>query len=384
MKTPLAWLNLVHNMVRTGVAVAGVSFAVVLLFMQLGFLGAVQSTATLIYDALDFDIAIRSKEYLHLTDTRSFSRSRLYQAASVPGVAEANPFYVEMQFWRNPYNGRRRAILVMGMEPTHQVFKLPEIRQQSDALVRPEFLLVDRKSRREFGPKNGRKFSDEDNGVKTKLGAQQVRIVGNFELGAGLSADGAVLIGDQGFARLVPGRTAEVVNLGLVKLKGNAQADVVVAHLNRILPDDVEVLSRDDMIDYELNRWIYETQIGIIFQLGVMLSLVIGSAIVYQVLSTDVSNHISEYATLKAMGYSDRSLSGVVIQQALLLGLFGFVPGLLFSLLLYAVTSYLAGILIGMTWLRVGVVFGLSVAMCIVSALAAARKLRRVEPADLF
>ncbi len=384
MKTPLAWMNLVHNKVRTSVAVAGVAFAVVLLFMQLGFLGAVQSTATLIYDALEFDILIRSKDYLHLADPRTFPKRRLYQAESLPGVTQASPFYVEWNHWRNPQNGQRRAILVMGIDPRKQVFKLPEVQQQADKLVIPDFLLVDRKSRREFGPANRERFSDQDIGVQTQLGAAIIRVVGHFELGAGMAADGTVLISDRGFARLVPGRTADTVNLGLIDVADDASADEVAARLRDVLPRDVEVLTRQQVNDFELNRWVYETQIGVIFQLGVILSLIIGSAIVYQVLSSDVNNHIREYATLKAMGYGNRYLSNVVIQQAVLLAVMGFVPGMLFSLVLYAVTSYLASLPIAMTLVRLAAVFGLSLLMCVVSALAATRKLRRLDPAELF
>src|SRR4029078_11475092 len=102
MKTPLAWQNLVYNKVRTAVALAGVGFAVILIFMQLGFLGAVRKTATQIYDPLDFDLMLRSPAYLHLTEPRSFPRDRLLQAASLPEVAKARTFYLGLSEWQAP------------------------------------------------------------------------------------------------------------------------------------------------------------------------------------------------------------------------------------------------------------------------------------------
>src|SRR5687768_16319706 len=102
MKTPLAWKNLVHNKVRTSVTLDGVSFAVILIFMQLGFLGAVRKTATQIYDALDFDLMLRSPSYLHLTEPRSFPRERVYQAASLAEIAKARPFYLGLSEWQAP------------------------------------------------------------------------------------------------------------------------------------------------------------------------------------------------------------------------------------------------------------------------------------------
>ena len=102
MKTPLAWKNLSHNKVRTCVGVAGVGFAVILIFMQMGFKGGVASTATQIYDALDFDLMLRSPAYLHLTEPRSFSRTRVFQAASLAEVKHARPFYLGLSEWQAP------------------------------------------------------------------------------------------------------------------------------------------------------------------------------------------------------------------------------------------------------------------------------------------
>lgn len=384
MKTPLAWSNLNHNQFRTAVALSGVAFAVVLIFMQLGFLGAVQSTATLIYDALDFDLAIRSKEYLHLSDPRNFPRRRLYQAESHAGVKQASPFYIELSQWRNPISGNSRGILAMGVKPGDPVFKTGEMDEKSSLLVDPEFLLIDRKSRREFGPADGKTFGNRDKGVETEVAARQVRIVGHFALGAGLAADGAVLFSDRGFVRVVPGRTLENVSLGLVKLEEGADPQTVARELAELLPEDVDVLTRDQVVAFELDRWVNETSVGVIFQLGVLVAFLVGIAIVYQVLSSDVANHLAEYATLKAMGYRDSYLAGVVLQQAVALAVLGFVPGLVFSLLLYAVTSYFANIPIEMNLLRAVVVLGLAILMCVLSGLGALRKVQSVDPADLF
>ena len=81
-------------------AVAGVTFAVVLIFMQLGFLEAVRTSATIIYNVLDFDICVRSTDYLYLSDSRSFVRDRLYQAESVAGVEKVMPFNLGLFMWR--------------------------------------------------------------------------------------------------------------------------------------------------------------------------------------------------------------------------------------------------------------------------------------------
>jgi putative ABC transport system permease protein len=393
MRTQLPWHNLVHNKVRTAVAVAGVAFAVVLIFMQLGFRGAVETTVTQIYDALDFDLLIRSRGYLRLSYPRTFPRDRLYQAASVPGVQNVAPLYIEVNAWRRPtppYS--KRGILTMGIQPENCAFSLPEIERKSHLLTNQEYALIDRKSRRDFGPRNGKRFSDADIGQEAEVADRRVRIVDHFELGTGLAADGAILLNVEGFCRLLPGRTPDEVSLGLVTVDHGVDPQTVAARLEEALNtivagepvSDVDVLTRSEVIQYELRRWIRETAIGVIFQTGVVVALLVGAAIVYQVLSSDVANHLPEYATLKAMGYTNRYLCGVVLKQAVMLALFGFVPGLIFAEVLYRWTSYWSNIPIMMDGERIVWVLGLTVVMCTVSGLAASRKMNSVDPAELF
>ncbi len=396
INTPLAWLNLLHSKLRTLVALMGVSFAVVLMFLQLGFLGAVEKTATMIYDELKFDVLIRSAEYLHFADARTFPAQRLKQIESDPGVLEVVPFYVEVNEWRRPLQKRKpksndeesvpegysRGILLMGVRAGDNVFRVPEIQSQMPKLTRPDFLLIDRKSRREFGPQNGLKFSDEDLEIETEIGGNTVRIVGHFALGTGLAADGAVVLSDRGFSRIYQHRDIDDLNMGLVRT--DADPNDLVESLRKVLPSDVEVLTRAEVLRRERDRWVAETSVGLIFQMGVVVSLLVGIAIVYQVLATDVANHMAEYATLKAMGYRNSFLSGIVLRQALALSIVGFFPGWAVAAILYQVTAYMANLPISMTLARSGAVLLLTIIMCTISGLAALRKLQSAEPANLF
>lgn len=384
MRIPLAWLNLVHSKVRTALAVAGVAFAVVLIFMQLGFLGSAEQSATLVFESLDFDVLIRSRHYLHLIASRTFPRGRLDQAESTPGVERATPIYLVSDFWRNPHDGSKRAMLIIGVNPTDPIFSAPEIQRKLALLTVPEFVLVDQKSRREFGPQDKRRFGDADIGAETELAQKQVRIVGHFMLGMGFVADGDVITSIEGFQRFRPRQAPQEVSLGLVKVQPSADPETVAAELRTVLPEDVEVLTRSDVLGREVRHWVWETSIGLIFQLGVVVALVVGTAIVYQVLSSDVTNHLPEYATLKAMGYSGNYLASVVLQQAVVLAVLGFVPGFVVSAALYALTRATARIPIDMTLSRVLFVLGLTIVMCTISGLGALRKVRSADPADLF
>ncbi len=384
MPTPLARRNLLHNKMRTTVAAAGVAFAVVLIFMQLGFLGAVADTAVLIYNALRFDICIRSREYLHLSDARTFPVGRLNQAATVQGVAGTTPFYISLNQWRIPRMGEQRGILVMGVDPADPALTTPSILENLPRLSTPDRLLIDTRTRHEFGPIEGRKFSASDIGQRTEIADRAVTIAGTFTLGTGLAANGAVVLTSRGYSRVTPGQPLDRLNLGLIHLAPGADVEEVAARLRSALPPDVAVLTRQEALDWEYDRWIWKTSFGLIFQLGAAVALIVGTAIVYQVLSSDIANLIGEYATLKAMGYRNRFLIGVVLQQAVYLAILGYVPGLILSELLYRTTSFLAGVTIRMTVFNITLVLVLALTMCIFSGLAAVRTVLAADPADLY
>ena len=386
MKTQLALQNLAQNKARTCVATAGVTFAVVLIFMQLGFLGATRRTATLIYDGLDFDIVLRSPSYVHLTDARTLPRERLLQAAAIPEVEHTRPFYLSINDWQHPETGHWRGIIVMGTQPDDPVFTDEEIRRQVRGLREPRFLLMDRKSKKGFGPKNGEKFGDEDLGVVTTLGREPVEIVGHFKLGAGFAADGAVLLSDQGFSRVSYFQNIDQMTLGLITLRDDADPEVAKEKLQLAFQGlgDVTVETRAELYTNEEHHWVYETKVGTVFWSGVLVALLVGIMIVYQVLSADVTRMIGEYATLKAMGYRDGYLSKVILQQAVALAILGFAVGLGCAWLLYVYVAVNASIPMQMTRFTVVSVFVMSIFMCAMSGLAAVRKVWSADPADLF
>jgi putative ABC transport system permease protein len=387
MSTPLAWKNLIHNKVRTGAAVAGVMFAVVLVFLQLGFLGATTQTASRIYDVLDFDVLIRSQRTRRLAQTQPFPRSRLDLVRSVAGVRTVYAFSTGFRRWRIPCGssaGFGRPILVMAVKPGDAVFASAEMQSKAALLTDPMFALIDRRSRSDFGPANDRSFGNEDIGSESEVGYDRVRLVGHYTLGASFDADGSLVMSDEGFIRVSPGWSAEMVGLGLVRLERGADPAAVAAQLGAVLPADVEALSRAEVITRERQMWLWDMSIGIIFLMGVAVAMVVGVVVVYQILASDVLAHLPEYATLKAMGYHDRFLSHVVLFQAVLLALAGFVPGLLAAEGLYWFTAYITNIPMDMTLVRIAAVLALSVGMCSISGLAALWKLRGADPADLY
>lgn len=376
MKTPLAWLNLRHDVARTLVAIAGVAFAVILILMQLGFYTSVVRTATRVYDRLDFDIMLTSPDYLYLARSGTLPRTRLFQAASLPEVAATSPLYLGLNIWLNKATGLQRGILIMGINPADRVFNIPEVLETQSQLTQPDTVEMDRMSRPEFGQIYP--------GLATEVGGRRIRVIGLFTLGTGFSADGAILGSDLTFAHLMPGRTLETISLGLIRLRQGANADHTAQRLRALLPADVQVFTRAEIYRQDRRYWVASTSVGIIFGLGVLVALIVGIGIVYQVLSSDIDKRIAEYATLKAMGYGSRYLAGVVLAQALLLAVGGFIPGLGVSWALYELTASEAHIPMQMTVPLAGGVLVLSVVMCAVSGMLSLRKVVAADPAELF
>ncbi len=405
MKTPLAWHNLVHHRMRTATALAGVAFAVILIFMQLGFKEAVRKTATQIYDALEFDLLLRSSAYIHLTDARAFPRDRLYQTASVSGVTSARPFYLGLSDWQKPaivpltpgqWDGQWRGIITMATDPTDPAFCSAALCEKARLLTDPRYILIDSKSKPEYGPANGKVFGDDDIHVQTMLGPSPIQIVDHFELGTGLAANGACLTSPEGYTQACPWQPIDQVTFGLIQVDQSVSVAMVQSAMQSLLASSaapmedgnhdsgIEVLTRGEVNLQEEQRWVEETPLGKIFNLGVWVALFVGVAIVYQVLSSDISNMIGEYATLKAMGYSNVYLTSVVLGQSLLLAVVGFVPSVLVSWILYRLVHSTSGMPMEMTWKIFLTVFLLSVVMCTLSGMAALRKLFQADPADLF
>jgi putative ABC transport system permease protein len=376
MKTPFAVLNLLHQKVRTCVAVLGVGFAIVLVFMQLGFLGAVEATATSLYTWLDFDLLLASSEFREVNRPGTFPLTRLQQAGALDGVEHAVPLYLGFNLWRNPDSRRRRLIMVLGFRPSDHAFRLPEIEQLLPQLQMADNVLIDRRSRPEFGRKEA--------GVSTEIGTHKVQVVGQFTLGGGFAADGMIIGSDQTFARICDGLPLDRASLGLIRLRPGVSQEEAAANLKRLLPVDVRVWTRAAIEARERNYWLRNTSLGMIFMLGVFVALLVGAVFLYQVIASDIACHLAEYATLKAIGYGSGYLSRIILVQALLLSVLSYIPGFLIALALYDVTRRQAAIPIDMTLARAALVLVLASTMCFLSGLFALNKVKAADPADLF
>ena len=389
MKINLALLNILHDQRKTALSVAGIGIAILLIFMQLGFRGAIENTATNIYSKLDFDILLRSSDYLHFIDCGKIQRQTIDQAAVLEAVESVNTLNVSVTNWRNPDTGTTRGMMVLGLEPSNSPFLDRQVDKQFSLLKNDSAVLIDQQSHREFGPANGAKFSKLDIGRTSELGGKQVQITELFSMGAGLAANGAAILSQQGFERVTPGFPDGRVSYGLIKLNPDQSPDQVADQIRACLKvskteTSIQVVTREEAIQQELDRWLGETPIGFIFTLGVLIAFVVGAAIVYMVLGNDVANRLHEYATLRAMGYSNFYMGLTVLKQAGYLAVFSYVPAMLLAIALYWLTSSLANLTMEMNRDRAFFVLLMTLGMCGFSGVLAMKKLWKAEPAELF
>ncbi|NEO85632.1 MAG: FtsX-like permease family protein [Spirulina sp. SIO3F2] len=381
-RTPLGWLQLSHEKGRLTVALAGIAFADILIFMQLGFQASLYDSNTQIRKTLATDVVLVSPKAKNTQNLSTFARRRLYQTLDVPGVATATPLYSNTVNWKNPQTRQDASIQVMGFDPDLPAFNLPELNAQLDQVKLPDVVLFDRRSRGSYDETIA--ALDSGQTITTEAEGRTLEVRGAFSLGASFGTDGILMTSDQNFLRLFPRRGAGSVSLGLINLEPGADPDGVVAALRQTLPEDVEVFTIADFIAEEERYWQTESPIGFIFTLGAMMAFVVGVVIVYQVLSTDVNAHLKEYATFKAMGYHQRYLLGIIFEEAIILAVLGFIPGVTLPIGLYHLAAQATSLPIRMTIHRAAVVLGMTLVMCLMSGAIATRKLQAADPADMF
>ncbi|MBD2717523.1 MULTISPECIES: ABC transporter permease DevC [unclassified Synechococcus] len=381
-RIPLAWLLLTRQPMRLAVALAGITFAGILMFMQLGFRDALFDSSVTVHKLFDTDLVLlspRSKSSISMT---GFPERRLVQAKADPDVTGITPVHWNLLLWRNPQTKGTRSILALGFEPGDPLFLDPAVTAMAPRLTQKGRVLFDDLSRDEFGPVA--KWFREGRTVESEVAGKRLRVAGLFSSGPSFGADGNLLTSRETLLSLVPNNPPGSIELGLIRLRPGADPAQVVDRLRRLLPEDVTVLTKQGFLDLEMDYWRTSTAIGFIFTLGAAMGFVVGCVIVYQILYSDVSDHLPEYATLMAMGYSLLTLLGVVAREGLLLAIFGYVPAYLAGQVLYAAIHAATKLPVAMAGDRSMTVFLMILVMCMGSAAMAMRKLGDADPADIF
>jgi putative ABC transport system permease protein len=381
-RLPIGWLQLTHNRTRLVAAMAGVAFANILVFVQLGMLGALQGTVGATYSLMQAEILISSSDANTLTDGSPLTRRVMFQVLAEPGVAAAAPLYLGQMDWTRP-DGSKATLTVYGLPPEAESFAGPTLGSGFRQLAVADRVLLDLRTRG-VDPESLADVS-LDHPLRFEANGVALTAVDTFELGGGFSADGAMITSDQTFLRLFGQRLAGTPTHILIRVAEGQEPAFVATGLREALGNaPVLVRTLEEAASADLAYQTTQRPVGVIFGMGVLIGMLVGLVIVYQVLATDVADHLREYATFKAMGYPHRFFLSLVFEEALILAVLGFLPGVMLSLGIYATIAAKTGLPVDMTALRAAAVFAGTILACGFSGAIATQRLRSADPAELF
>jgi putative ABC transport system permease protein len=382
-RLPVGWLQLSHNPGRLLAAISGVAFANVLVFVQLGLAGSLEETVVRPYHLFDNDLVLVSAvDSDGLDDGSNLPRARLYQALSHPQVDDGAPLYVGRVSWLTE-GGDTSALALYAIAPHHRDFFRQDLAPKLEPLSMLDTALTDRDTR--FIDMSPFENASPESPVPFEIKGRRIQSVGTFSLGGGFGGDGGLLVSEQTFFRLLPNRSSAAPSHLLLRVAPGADREAVTAGVAALLgPDKAKVAPIEQAMATAAKVQLQDRPTGIIFTFGVVIGVVVGIVIAYQVLATDVADHLKEYATFKAMGYRHRFFVSIILEEAVVLGALGFVPGILVAQLFYDALVRSANVPLFMTSERVVMVFVGTLVACSVSGMLAIRRLQAADPADLF
>ncbi len=381
-KIGLSWLQLKHEKMKLFAAVSGVMVSVVLMWMQLGLMKALFASAVVLHGSLAGELVLVHSQYEHLLHSKPFSSRLLYRLKGTPDVETVSGIYLAPIEWKNPWNGEMRSMQCYGIETDAPSFEIPGLANQLAALRKTDAFLYDRLARPRFGNVVGE--LDKGVEIEPELNRRKMKLEGLVDLGASFGVDGNLLVSHANFLRLFPNREVGQIDIGVIRLKPGVSVASAQMQFQQELGKQVAVLTRDQFADVELKYWKSATPIGIIFTAGTFVGFFIGFIVVYQILYTDVSNHLPQYATMKAMGFSNGYLRTLILEQSFQLGMLGFIPGTVLAGFMYAGLRKVTQLPLFLDPSRGVFLAIVTVLMCVMSGLFAIRKLSSADPAEVF
>ncbi len=377
----LAWRQLIHDKPKLTAAISGVLFACVLVFMQLGFKDSLYASAASMPLKLNGDLFLIHQQSEAMWRPTQFKRSELMRALGHPAVIEVAPLYLSLTTFKAMDTQVKRTLIVYGYDPDTDLLDVEAIKKMKHALRIKDNVMFDEYSRPEFGPVREMLEAGKN---RTEVNDYKVTIVGLFQLGISFAADGNIVTSDLNFLRIFPNRSANDIDIGVIRLHPDASIAQVKKELREQLNDFVRIYTYEEILEHEQLYWENTAPIGFIFNFGTVMGLIVGMVIVYQILFTEITNYRFEFATLKAMGYQHGYFVRMVFASALILAVLGFVPGYFLSNSLYYLAESQIFIPMLMTPDKIITVFVFILFMCAVAGFLAIHRLKSANPADMF
>ena len=380
-RRPIGWLQLTHSRTRFAAALSGVAFANVLVFVQLGIMNSMATATLKPYEFFQADIMISASDANSMTEGGNVARQWLFQALADPEVTGGTGLYVAIVSWARPT--KTLSLTTYGIDPALPAFLSPAMASKTGTLQLQNAGILDMFSR--GLPREEAAVIRPQTPTSFEVSGTTLTLYDTFQGGGGFGGDGFMMVSDQTFLTLFPSRSSAAPDHILLQLVPGADPEAVAARLHDLISDKtLRIRSYAQAAAEDLSYQQTKRPTGIIFGFGVIIGILVGIVIVYQVLSTDVADHLSEYATFKAMGYPQRFFLGIVFEEALILAILGFIPGFIVASGLLAGMKKATTLPLAMTAYMAGMVFIGTLIACTISGAIATRRLAAADPADLF
>jgi putative ABC transport system permease protein len=367
---------LTHQKRRLALALSAMTFTVLIMFMELGFFNGINDSQSRLPPLFNADLVMMDKKSIHLNKFEKMDRARLQQALMFEEVRDVIPVFKGNVGLKNKKTKLTKIIFVLAFPPDSDPLRIPGYQAVKEELKKQGTVLFDRLSRKIFG-----EITKEE---IVEINEVPFRVGGFVEMGPNFSIDGTILMSDSTWLRGRWTNGMDSIAYGLIRAKEGTDAQDLKRKILQTLPKDILVLTPEEMRKREVFYTIKAAPLGAIFGVGMVIGFIIGVIICYQILYNQITDHMPQYATLRAMGFTDRFLRNVVVQQAIWLSVLGFVPGMVAAYFLYLGLQDYTGILMFFTAGRILLVFSLTVFMCVVAGLIAVRKVIHADPAELY
>ncbi|WP_017316985.1 FtsX-like permease family protein [Mastigocladopsis repens] len=394
----IARKNLLEDIPRFLVAQAGIMFAVSLVTIQTGLQYGFARSSSLLIDQSRADIWVASKNMQHLGLTLPIPYERVAQAQELAGVERAEAVIIRGTVWHEEESDEITSVTLVGAQPNGMLFSPSNITQGSlNDLKEPYRFIIDKTNLKSIHLQQLGEVG-KINDIPAKLvgftkGTQSI-IFGTLMFTSVVSANTYINRDSQSVssASNAPSSTSDTareltstdsISFVLIKAKPGQNIDKLKRDLEQALPETT-AYTREEIAEITQIYWQERSGIGFILGLGAVVGVVVGAVVVSQILYASVTDHIKEFGTLKAMGASDWFIYNVIIEQALWMAILGYLPGIALCLGVAAWTSTTQGIVILITPVSAIAVFGITVVMCVCSAVFAIQKVTRVDPAIVF
>jgi putative ABC transport system permease protein len=378
----LAWRQLTHHKMKLAVASAGVVVAVMLMLVQLGIRQGAMDNSVALTRRVNADLVVVGARTKSIFQAAAFPRRLLYRLPAHPQVVRVQEMYLSQGRWRNPWTFQENPIAVYGIPAERTLMTLPGYTDRAAELRLRDHVIFDGRSRTNYGPVL--ETLKREGAVDVEVNRRRVRVFGTINVGISITADGNLYMTPENFLRLFPERESGAIDLGLVELKPGTDPVALCRQLQADLGPEAIVMTRDALITAEENFLRENAPIDFIFGMGAAVGFFIGFVVVYQILYTEVTNHLPQFATMKAMGFTNGFLLRVVLSQAFILCILGYIPGFLLALWVYEIATKAIQLQFSMTVGRALMVWSLTLVMCGLSAAVAVRKAQSADPADVF